>query len=301
MRITVGAGTYVVAVSGGVDSMVLLDMLRQRPGMKLVVAHYDHGIRADSAEDRKLVQAFARKHGLPFVHLEGKLGAKTSEAAARTARYAFLDGIKQVSGARAVITAHHQDDVLETAIINLLRGTGRRGLTSLKSTDDIVRPLLGYDKEQIREYADKHAVPWREDSTNSDTTYLRNHVRHNVVTKLSDGQRAELEILIEQLRIVNNELDTQLESLLHVQPATDIIDRKWFINLPHDVSRELLVAWLRKHGVQNITKKFIEKLVVALKTGKPGTRANIDSRHSIVIKSQILALVVIGDGRLTKK
>src|SRR5689334_19288064 len=119
-------GKYVLAVSGGVDSMVLLHALQGRPGVKLVVAHYDHGIRPDSHEDRHLVQVVAAQHGLPFEYEEDWLGWGTSEETAREARYNFLERTRQRHKSDAIITAHHQDDVLETAIINLLRGTGRK-------------------------------------------------------------------------------------------------------------------------------------------------------------------------------
>src|SRR6185436_20114617 len=127
MKISVRPGKYVVAVSGGVDSMVLLDLLRQKPKLELVVAHFDHGIREDSAQDRKLVQRIAKAYGLPFVHAKGNLGPKAGEALAREARYAFLRQVQADHDAKAIITAHHQDDMLKTAIMNLLRGTGRRG------------------------------------------------------------------------------------------------------------------------------------------------------------------------------
>ena len=160
-------GKYVVAVSGGVDSVALLHLLLEanderrtmndedspssvlRPPFRFVVAHFDHGIRKDSAEDRKLVQAMAQKiRGLPFVYDEGRLGPRASEATARLARYTFLRRVLQASGARAIVTAHHQDDLLETAIINLLRGTGRKGLTALGSRSDICAAASG--RSQVR-------------------------------------------------------------------------------------------------------------------------------------------------------
>src|SRR5437870_1107332 len=113
--------------------MTLLDLLAKKPNVKLIVAHFDHGMRPDSEKDRQFVQVVTEKYGLPFVFSEGRLGPKASEATARTARYKFLEKTKKAEGAKTIITAHHQDDVLETAIINLLRGTGRRGLTALKS------------------------------------------------------------------------------------------------------------------------------------------------------------------------
>ena len=291
MRLVLGAGTYVVAVSGGVDSMVLLDLLQKRPALKLTVAHFDHGIRKDSQEDRKLVQKIAKKHNLPFVHEQGRLGPTASEAKARKARYEFLESVKKASGASAIITAHHEDDVLETAVINMVRGTGRLGLTSLKTTDGIIRPLIGYGKDQIIEYAQKHAVAWREDETNKNIIYLRNYIRTNVIPHLTPGKRAELVILLENLRSTNDEIDGHITSLLHVQPAINEIDKEWFVKLPHSVAKELIHAWLRRHGAKNISKKTIDRVIVAMKTGKTGSKIDIDKAMFLKIGKDNLALI----------
>lgn len=291
MRVTVGRGTYVLAVSGGVDSMVLLDILHRKPGVNLIVAHFDHGIRKDSAQDRKLVQQTAKRLGLQFVYHAAKLGPDTSEATAREARYKFLHDVRASARAKAIITAHHQDDVLETAIMNLLRGSGRRGLTSLRSTDGIVRPLLEHSKERIKDHAISFSIPWREDATNRDTKYKRNYIRAHIMPKLTSGQRAQLLILLEDLTSINDELDSVIAGWLHQQPATNILDRKWFIGLPHNLSREITHAWIRSHGVKNITKKAIERLVTAMKTGKAGQSADIDDQYHIKIERDQLVLV----------
>jgi tRNA(Ile)-lysidine synthetase-like protein len=160
MKIQVEPGKYVVAVSGGVDSVVLLDLLRMYPGVHVVVAHFDHGIRDDSHLDRAHVQTLAQRYQLPFVYDKGRLGPGASEADARTARYDFLRKAQVASSADAIITAHHQDDVLETAIINLLRGTGRKGLSSLTSGEGIIRPLLEVPKSEIIDYAKRHRLQY---------------------------------------------------------------------------------------------------------------------------------------------
>jgi tRNA(Ile)-lysidine synthase len=204
------AGSYVVAVSGGVDSVALLHMLARRPGLKLTVAHYDHGIRPDSAEDRRHVQYFARAHGLPFVYETGQLGSDASEATARRARYDFLHRVRQASGAGAVITAHHQDDLLETIILNLLRGTGRRGLSSLKSTDVVKRPLLHLPKNELLRYAAEQGLVWREDSTNADPRYLRNYIRHNILPRFAASDREALLAISRRIKPANRPRNGEL-------------------------------------------------------------------------------------------
>ncbi len=290
MKIVIEPGCYVVAVSGGVDSMVLLDIVRQLPQLRLIVAHYDHGIREDSAADRALVQKVAAAHGLPFVYSEGNLGAMASEDAARRARYDFLHSVRVAAHAQAIITAHHQDDMLETAVINVIRGTGRRGLSSLSSRDYIMRPLLTFNKRQILRYAELHGLEWREDSTNSNEKYLRNYIRHRVMSRLTAEQQAALLVHIDAAKQLNDEIDSLLQAQLHVQPAAHQLGRQWFTGLSHTVAREVMASWLRAQGLTFDSKK-LQRLVVAAKTYAPGKQTDVSNGVSLVVSRQYLALV----------
>lgn len=281
MLVKVRPGKYVVAVSGGVDSMVLLDLLRQKSKLELVVAHFDHGIRPDSAEDRKLVQRIAKHYDLPFVYAQGHLGPKASEAIAREARYAFLRTVQEEQGAKAIITAHHQDDMLETAIMNLLRGTGRRGLSSLKNRKDLVRPLLSWTKKGIREYAEEHDLVWAEDSTNDDERYLRNYIRHNILSRFTKEGREALSRHIKQAGKVNEEIDKLLDKDLDEQPDKTELNRSWYLQLPYAVATEMMAAWLRRNGILQFDRHMIERLAVAAKTARAGKQADINSRHIV--------------------
>lgn len=288
MQVLLEPGHYIAAVSGGVDSMVLLDLLRKRPGIKLTVAHLDHGIRLDSHLDRQLVESIAKSHGLPFVHHRESLGSEASEALARDARYTFLKKVRDVTGAKAIITAHHQDDRLETAVHNMLRGSGRRGYTPLKSTDGIIRPLVQYPKQRLIDYAKDNQLVWREDSTNTDTRYKRNYIRHNVLSQFSDGRKAQLNILLERLDELNKMIDVEIVHMLHIQDATDRLDRDWFTSLPHRIATELMHAWLLRAGVNDITEKMVERLVHAAKTASSGKRHMISGQDSMHITDKHL-------------
>ena len=286
-------GRYVVAVSGGVDSLALLHMLQQDPRLKLTVAHFDHGIRQDSAADRRHVQEYARRHGLPFVYNEGKMGPKASEAAAREARYAFLRDVRQASGARAIITAHHQDDVLETAILNLIRGTGRRGLTSLHAKSDIERPLLHLPKVHLKAYALDQGLRWREDSTNTDQRYARNYVRRQILPRLDHLSQAKLVEILIKLAATNAELDRLLINQLHLQEKSGMLGRQWFASLPHDISKEVLMAWLRSQNVRGFDKKTIERSVIAAKTYQVGKQIDIMNGVTLKVGKDNLALYML--------
>lgn len=290
MQLQLDPGKYVVAVSGGIDSVALLDMVRQLPDVKLIVAHFDHGIREDSSEDRRFVQQLAMQHKLPFTFSEGRLGASASEDQARRARYAFLEQVRNAADARAIILAHHQDDAIETAIINLLRGTGRKGLSSLKEREGIARPLLHMTKRQLRAYALAHGLEWREDSTNQDVTYLRNYVRHKIVPRFTIEQRKKLTTLISDIASTNQQLDTQLVNYLHTQPTRGVLSRKTFITLPHNVAREVMASWLRHQGIRSFDSKALERLVVAAKTAKPGTFTDALLGYSLSISRDQLML-----------
>lgn len=285
MEIRVQPGRYIVAVSGGVDSVVLLDLLARQSDLQLVVAHFDHGIRPDSTQDMEFVKQLAAHYSLPFVTERVELGSSASEEAARQARYDFLRRAQADCQAQAMITAHHQDDVLETAIFNLLRGTGRRGLTSLRSTKDIVRPLLDTPKADLKAYAIQRKLSWREDSTNQDDRYARNYIRHQVLVCFDAGARQRLLTLIKRQQVVNDELDELLAA------HTTELDRRWFASLPHVVAKEVMASWLRNNGPANFDRRTIERLTVQAKTKPVGKQFDVLSGYKIAVRPQSLALL----------
>ena len=296
MEVEIEPGKYIVAVSGGVDSVVLLHLLTTyyllltttQTQYEFVVAHFDHGIRADSAEDRKFVQKLAKKYGLEFTYKTEKLGKSASEELARSRRYRFLATAVKKHHAEAIITAHHKDDLLETAVFNLLRGTGRSGLTSLKSTDEIIRPLLNYKKTQIIRYAKDNKLVWREDSTNKTLKYSRNKIR-NFLGGVTSLEKDKINNLISDASSRNLEIDALVEGLfIHgYNKQNKRFDRTFFISLPHKIACEVLVFWLKKLEVQ-YDKKLIEKLANDLKVLLPGSRVDISKNYFFIIdKKQI--------------
>lgn len=282
-------GHYVVAVSGGVDSMVLMHLLAPKHhdktnGYKFTAAHFDHGIRDDSHLDRLLVYEVARKLGLPFVFEEGALGPDASEDIARQARYEFLKKTQAASGARGIVTAHHHDDVVETAVLNLLRGTGRKGLSSIKNSDGLHRPLLNVPKEHIRAYAEANGLTWHEDSTNTDQKYRRNYVRHSVINRAKQKSPRDYQKLIALLRRqreINNAIDKHLETMLHVQPKRTALRRSDVVHLPYKVAAELVAEWLRGNGKRGFNRWLVDRLTVAIRTAQPHTEMLLDANSKV--------------------
>ena len=287
-------GRYIIAVSGGIDSIVLLDIARKIPHVHLTVAHFDHGIRHDSAEDRVFVERAARVCGLPFVFSNGNLGAEASEEKARNARYVFLRKVQKQAGADGILTAHHMNDVLETATHNLLRGTGRKGMSSLKSIDGIHRPLLHLPKNKLMEHAHSHGLEWREDSTNSDMRYRRNYIRHQLLPmmqKKSPQKYSALQSLVKRQAVLNTAIDTALHTILHVQPHTASLRRHDVIILPHNVARELVGEWLRVNGKREFNRRHLERATIALKTARPSTTLILDKTYRLEFDKKLARIV----------
>ncbi|MFN2421665.1 MAG: tRNA lysidine(34) synthetase TilS [Gemmatimonadota bacterium] len=190
----------VVAVSGGLDSMTLLALLaRDRVGgdLEIVAAHFDHGTRgAESAADGRFVATVARKWGARARLGRGDAPERARRkgsgpmAAARELRYAFLARVVADESAALVATAHHRDDLVETVVLRIARGTSPDGLAALRPLDRIndaplARPLLPFRREAIAAWAEATGVPFREDPSNVDPRYPRSRVRHEVVPLLS--------------------------------------------------------------------------------------------------------------------
>lgn len=250
---------YVVAVSGGVDSMVLLDMMVQEGTHELIVAHFDHGIRQDSHEDARFVQEIAEKYGLPFEKRREVLGEKASEALARERRYAFLRSAAAKHGAK-IITAHHLDDVVETIAINITRGTGWRGLAVMDT--DIVRPLVDIEKNDLIKYAKHKNIQWREDSTNKSDVYLRNKLRRRITPSLELQQKRELRALHAHQKALKRAITAETRTLIGDGPW---YSRYFFTHVQTPVALECL----REVTGGKLTRPQLARLLYAIKVAKP--------------------------------
>ncbi len=258
--------TYIVAVSGGVDSVVLLDKLARRGSARLIVAHFDHGIRNDSANDARFVSELAQRYGLVFETRREELGAGASEALARERRYRFLRDVARHYSGAPIVTAHHADDVVETIAINMTRGTGWRGLAVLDS--ELVRPLLAIPKRTLVEYAREYNLPWREDSTNQDVTYLRNDLRGRIARRLSDEDTRQLHVLWWSQLKLKRMIDKEVGQLLAGSGPS--YSRHFFIAIDTNSALELLRAVCQREIGLSPTIPQRERALHAIKTLQPG-------------------------------
>lgn len=280
-------GSYIMAVSGGVDSVVLLDLLANKnefspAKFKFIVAHFDHGIRVDSADDAKFVAGLAKKYNLPFETRREELGNSASEELARNRRYDFLRGLAQKYQAK-IITAHHADDVVETVAINLSRGTGWRGLAILDS--DIIRPLIDLNKTEILDYAKQNKLKWHEDSTNASDAYLRNRMRQRLAQFSDDNKRQILALRAQQIYL-KQQIDREVIRLVGAGPD---YSRYFFTH----GDRLAVLECLRFLTNRRLTRPQLDRALMAIKTAKPGTIYEAGASVEFVFTSRNFTIKLI--------
>lgn len=250
--------TALVAVSGGADSMSMLDLtLRARKTLNLDVhiVHLDHGWRDSSALDAGFVGAFARANGLPF-HCERAVGLPISEESGRNARLDFYVRTGIVAGASCVLIGHSADDQAETVIQRLLRGAGGDGLSGMQSRTKftieageiaLIRPLLAFRREELRAYCHDREVTYQDDPSNENARFLRNRIRHEIIPLLEDvvpGATSAItrmaEILASDCAYINNEAAEAWTAAVLDDGHPLTVDRKVFRTLPLAIQRALL-------------------------------------------------------------
>ena len=182
-----------LAVSGGLDSMVLLHLFQQLP-YEIAVLHCNFQLRGmESFGDQDFIQKYCDQNNIPFFTTQFDTDAfakdykLSTQVAARELRYNWFYELLETHQFDYVLTAHHADDNLETFIINLSRGTGLEGLIGIpEENDKIIRPLLPFSRDEILQYAKENNIEWREDSSNASNKYLRNKIRHDLVPILKE-------------------------------------------------------------------------------------------------------------------
>ncbi|WBB32858.1 tRNA lysidine(34) synthetase TilS [Parvimonas micra] len=179
-----------LAVSGGKDSMTMLDLFnyfKYELKLNLVVCHFNHSLRDDADRDEKFVKTQCEKYGLKFyskkedVLLYSNENKLSTEEGARFLRYKFFDEVKRIENLEYIATAHNKNDLAETIIMRILRGTGINGLIGIQSErGDLIRPILNFSRDEIEKYIEENNIPFVEDKTNFEELYLRNKIRLNL-------------------------------------------------------------------------------------------------------------------------
>ena len=299
-----------LALSGGVDSMVLAKLLLlshrdtetpRHQGLvtepvevptaksQLAFAHCNFHLRGDDSDrDERFVTKFAEENNIPIYikHFDTEAYAKENslsiEMAARELRYAWFRELKEIHNFDKVALAHHGDDQIETFFINFLRGSGIKGLKGMKPQNDFyIRPLLWSNRNEIEAFAKENGIQWVEDYTNQETVYLRNKIRHNIIPifdEMKNNARQSLNFSIDCLSSENDLYRSLLEekfaTIENVDGECRSIDVKCF--LENENGRQLLFEWVRRFGF-NFNQA--ESMFEAMKNGKSGVMFYNDNGH----------------------
>ncbi len=234
--------------------MVLTELMR-RGGYRFGLAHCNFQLRGGASDaDEQLVRDYAQKHALRL-HVERCPvdTKKNIQLEARRLRYAFFERLMQMHGYTVLLTAHHSDDAIESFFINLLRGTGIRGLTGISETGRIRRPLTGLFRDELENFARGEGIPWREDLSNLIDKYLRNRIRHRLIPllrELSPGFKHKMTETMELLRMSAAAQNAWFESLRNRIVRQD--ENGEYVDTaqlpPAPLNRLLLHEWLSPHG-----------------------------------------------------
>ncbi len=263
----------VVGVSGGVDSVALLDLLQRAGFGQLVVAHFHHGLRGRAADrDEKFVRALALERVLQFVAGHGQTRSRAArnresiEEAARQLRRAFFARVAKKHGAENIFLGHHAGDAAETILFHLARGGGSRGLSSLRdraaldSTGlTILRPLLGFTRREIEHYATARRLAFREDETNASRTHTRNRLRHDVLPALTEAVGFDPVPALARAAEILAEEDAALEKLVSQDAQSEHLETRRLRREPVALQRRLLRAWLRSRTKTEADFETIER------------------------------------------
>lgn len=271
-----------LAVSGGVDSMVMLSVF-VRLGYNIGVAHCNFGLRGEESDaDTTMVLEECAKLGI-ICHSErfDTLGemertGDSMEMTARRQRYAWFNELCRTEGYKVIAVAHHSNDSIETFFINLLRGTGLRGLTGInRQYGKVVRPLLYASRKDILEYAKQNHIPYREDSSNLSTKYLRNKIRLGLLPMLQEINprfnalmRGNLYRLNNAQQFIDAAIDNIRESAVHSENGIDTIN----VSAISEIYPRDFVIYELLNSTYGFKGDVVEELNKALKKGATDRR-----------------------------
>ncbi len=262
--------TVICAVSGGKDSMALLwglYLLKDKLGISLAAAHFDHGLRAESSRDAAFVENFCRGYDIPVYMGSGTVtpGKKGLEAAAREARYAFFETLPGI-----IATAHTANDNAETVLMHLVRGTGLKGLGGIAPRNGrCIRPMLAITRTQVEEFLEEYSIPHVEDATNAGDAFLRNRLRHHVMPLL----KAENPRLAENVSAMALRLRMDEDALMEMSGFETLPGVEELRKLHPALRCRMLELFLKNSGVKEPEAQHIALLESLVWSKRPSARA----------------------------
>jgi tRNA(Ile)-lysidine synthase len=288
-------GRYLIGVSGGRDSVALLHWLLNLGYEKLIVCHLNHQLRGrPSLADARFVKKIAAKYHAEFELESANVRALATkqkmsiETAAREARYKFFAETARRRKCKTIFLAHHADDLVETFLINLVRGAGTTGLSGMREVstrriDDvdlaIVRPLLGVWREEIDCYLREHRIKFREDASNKNLNPLRNRVRHRIIPYLEKIFGRNIRPAIWRAAAIANEEEAWIDSQLPDSSDIELSVAKLRV-LPVALQRRVIFKWLRAQNISEVGFDVIERIRSVLEPAARVAKVNLaQDRH----------------------
>jgi tRNA(Ile)-lysidine synthase len=284
--------TLVAAVSGGADSVALLDALaslRRRRGFRVVAAHLDHGLRPGSSDDAAFCAALCERLAVPLVRGTADVRARAGrergglEQAARRERYLFLRRVREEESAVAIALAHTLDDQAETLLLRLLRGSGATGLSGMRTRSaDLLRPLLEVSRREVLEHLRERGLSWREDPSNADPAHRRNRVRHELLpyleARFNPRARAVLArtagLLADEAAHLRAEAEALLARDSRVEGSSIVLPRATLAEAPKALARAAVrQALARTGGLAQVGAGHVDRVLeLARAKATPGCR-----------------------------
>ena len=253
-------GKYLLGLSGGADSVALMLLLLpsiRANRIRVEAVHVNHGLRGtESDDDERFCCEFCKKESIPLYIHRADLSGRKDEASAREARYAAFRKRYTETGADGLILAHHADDQAETFIMRLLRGAGPDGLECMK-TDEyvggirILRPMLSLRREEIRDALRADGISWREDATNTDTSFLRNRIRYELIPVMNRISEKAVDKICRAASLTGEDshvLNAMAEELLDRISDERRLDAYELAKEPTAIRRRALRIWWQLHG-----------------------------------------------------
>lgn len=272
-----------VAVSGGADSICLLNILldlKDKLGITLLVAHFNHRLRGEESDgDEKFVREFCVERGIEcIIGRAEKENKYKSEDEARKARYAFFENLLEGDKADKIALAHNLNDQAETVLLRLIRGSGFRGLKAIPSLrQKFCRPLLSISRSEIENYLKKRHITFQTDSSNADTVFARNFIRHEILPKITRLNPNIVETLGNSAKNIGDDYDYIEESARrHLAAVTTqkssaglILDYKSWLDLHSAMKRlTLRIAIAELTDLADISLKQIGEAIEMLERGR---------------------------------
>jgi tRNA(Ile)-lysidine synthase len=278
--------TLVVGVSGGPDSMCLLNLLlelKEERRYNIVVAHINHGLRKESDEEYEYVKKFSSDHNLLFEGIKlGEFDTNSIENEAREKRYSFYEDILKKYKSKYLLLAHHGDDLVETILMRLTRGStldGYSGFNKISKRDNysIIRPLIFYTKDEIMEYLEEKNIEYRVDKTNFDKKYTRNRYRLDILPVLKkENKNIHKKYLTfsEELEESNNFIDKYVSNRYIDIVKDNIIDLDLLLKEDRYIIKKILNKYLfnnYKSNINLIESKHVQAILDLIDSDKPNT------------------------------